>query len=120
MKKTVFEVRTESIEERMSPRVNLTEEDIWDIYNNKTDYYPVVIGQCDTLEDARAAFKTEAENRVQSYYQAAYGNGWLLIATLVWIEENEIDEDGEYDNCSGVWDYSAEPITLDEDEDIGE
>ena len=42
---------------------------------------------------------------------------YLLCGDLAWIERNEYDEDGEFDQGGDVVELSAEPYLADEDED---
>lgn len=71
-----------------------------------------------------SSYDTEAEARAEfSRHYADYGRTraeagspfWLLTGELAWIEENEYDDDGEFDQGGDVLDWSAEGYEKEEE-----
>lgn len=76
---------------------------------------PRLCGSYATLEEAQAALRDggySAETRLQKG-QAE----WLLTGELVWIEENEYDAEGDFDQQLAIHDVLAEPYDPEESEE---
>lgn len=74
-------------------RKNWTADKLEEAYNNM-DKEPELIGSFENYSEAKAFFDKEKKN-CRSYYQQGYVMP-LVIFDVLWIEENEYDDDGEY------------------------
>lgn len=87
-------------------QTGLTERDIIDLYQGLSFTAPILLGSFDTLDEARATLKTVCP----ATYHSDAARGGLAVGRLGYIAEEEYDEDGEFDQCSTIWDYAVEPM----------
>ena len=92
----------------------MTESEIFNEYLSGNANCPTREASYDTLEEAQEAFRKRYTNHGSTYAQPGYCF-WLLVGDLAWIEENEYDEDGEFDQGGDVYDISAEAYQPDEE-----
>ena len=122
---TKFEIKTDSFEFRMGTRrsaiPSMSADEIMDTYFSCDDR--ITSNSLDP--EQRESFCDE--NEAREFFKANYGNygrtslehgntQYLLRGEIAWIEENEYDEDGEFDQGGAVIEFSAEPYTVDDDE----
>jgi len=122
--KTVYIVSKDSVEiyrqdlERfgLSPWQNIPADRIFDLYDRKFNKYPEELARFDTLDEAKAYLATVDVSTERTSFVTGTG----LIADVAMLEEVTCDENGEVVDFDGTWDTKAQPLTVDEDEDIGE
>lgn len=89
-----------------------TVDDIIDLYygpyvcNN-----PKLEASFDSLEEAKAEFESHYRNYGSTREASGWAGGFLLVGEIAWLEENEYDEDGDFDQGGGWLDWSVEPYT---------
>lgn len=109
---TKFEIKTDSFQLRFGTYKEsipaMTADEVFDAYMGGSANDPTLRASFDTLEEAQAEFSRNFSNYGSTY--AEKGNTfWLLRGDVAWIEENEYDEDGEFDQGGAVVGLSAEP-----------
>ena len=122
---TKFEIKTDSFEFRMGKRKSeipsMSADEIMDTYfscdtnitSNSLD--PESRESFDSRDDAVEFFRNNYANYGSTKLE--HGNTqYLLRGEIAWIEENEYDEDGEFDQGGAVIEFSAAPYTADDDE----
>jgi hypothetical protein len=120
---TKYEIMTDHFEFRLGTQKwripSMSADEIFDTYQSRdgriTSNFinPRLCGSYATLEEAQAALHDgaySAETRLQKGQVE-----WLLTGELVWIEENEYDDDGEFDQQNGFHDVLAEPYEKEEE-----
>ena len=123
---TKFEIRTDAFEFRMGTKQSrissMSASEIMDTYfsgdtritSNSND--PAARESFDNEDIARAFFR----KHYASYGRTRLERGsteWLLRGKIAWLEQNEYDEDGEFDQGGGVLEFSAEPYNATDDKD---
>ena len=89
-----------------------TAEQIFDWYMNLADRCPNLVGSYATEEEAREAFQ-------ECRGSTSVTDGWvhaLLVGDVYWIEINEYDEAGEFDQGGNVIAFSADGYVSWEDQ----
>ena len=122
---TKFEIKTDSFEFRMGTRESaiqpMSADEVMDTYfscdtritSNGLD--PEQRESFDSMDEAVAFFRKNYSGYGRTRLE--HGNTqYLLRGQIAWIEENEYDDDGEFDQGSAVIEFSAEPYTVDDDE----
>ena len=109
---TKFEIRTDSFQFRFGTYRDsipeMTAQEVFDEYLTGSANDPEWKESFDTLEEARECFRRYYANYGSAY--AEKGNTfWILRGDVAWIEENEYDEDGEFDQGGEIYDLSAAP-----------
>lgn len=108
---TKYEIKTDRFEFRFGKSKDsvpaMSAGEIFDEYLNLDGNCPELKASYDTLEDARAAFVKHYANYGTTYAQAS-NVFWLLLGDVAWIEENEYNEYGEFEQGSDIHDFSAE------------
>ena len=84
----------------------LSERDIIDLYCGLSFWDPTLLGSYDTLDEARATLNTICPVT----YHSDAARGGLAVGRLGYIAEEEYDDDGEFDQCSTIWDYAVKPM----------
>lgn len=109
---TRFEIRTDRFEfsfKRYKASIPAaTPDEIWDWYQQESANDPKLRASFDTLEEAQAVFRDQYASYGSTRAERAFGNTWLLVGDLAWIEENSYTEDGDFDQGGDVYDVSAE------------
>ena len=113
---TKFEIKTDRFEIRTSALLeSQSADEVFDWYMEQDANCPTIEAAFDTLEDARREFTKNYADYGRTYHER--GNvGYLLTGRVAWIEQNEYDEDGEFDQGGDVWEFSAQPFSADDDE----
>ena len=123
---TRYEIKTDSFEFRMGSRrsaiPSMSAAEIMDTYLS-----------CDTRitsngldPDLRASFDSVAE--AVKFFRVNYANygstrlergsiGYLLRGEIAWIEQNDYDANGEFDQGGDVVEFAAEPYTAEESDE---
>lgn len=105
-----YDVYEENFEFRTDLRhTSATAEQIWGWYQDADNRDPQRIGSFDSIEEARAALRYI---HPYSAHQRGFAH-WLVVGRLGWIEENEYDEDGEFDQSHRVWDVAVSSLEKD-------
>lgn len=120
----MFGIRTDHFELRMGSRrdriPSMSAEEILDthlscddrITSNSID--PTIEASFDTLEEARAEFALNYERYGCTDLRRA-SCGYILTGRLAWIEENQYDENGDFDQGGETYDLSAQPYEAEEE-----
>lgn len=104
---TKFEVFRDAFEINGSGIERLSAAEVFDECRTHSGSFAKRLGSFDTLEEAQALFAREKVVADTSRYQGrAYP---LIMGEVVWIEQNEYDEDGEFDQGGDVIEFCAEP-----------
>lgn len=108
-----YEIYSDSFETRLSGRseeagVTLTEKDIYDLYGMETFHDSSLLESYDSKEAALADFHAHYRKYATTTLESGASYNFLA-ATVVYVEENEYDEDGEYDS-GHILEYAAEPF----------
>ena len=112
---TKFEIKSDNFEFRFTGHMpSQSAQEIFDQYLSGSANDPVLEASFDTLEEAKAEFAKNYANYGRTRLERN-GKIGFLRGDLAWIEENEYDEDGEFDQNCGVWEISAEPFSADDD-----
>lgn len=85
----VYKERVEILRDRKE----WTAAELKDAFDNM-DQEPALIGSFENYSQAKAFFDKEKKS-CRSYYQQGYVKP-LVIFDILWIEENEYDDDGDY------------------------
>ena len=108
---TKFEIKTDDFEFRFGTFKEsipaMSAQEVFDFYMDGTCNDPRTAASFDTLKEAKEEFNK---------YYANYGRTnaeksnvfWLLRGEIAWIEANDYDEDGEFNQSDGTYDISAE------------
>ena len=112
---TKYEIKTDHFEFDFGAAKNsipcMTADEVFGTYENESANDPKTEATFDTLEEARAEFAAHYAN--YGSIRAERGNVfWCLVGNVAWIEENEYDEDGDFDQSCGTYDISAEPYGI--------
>lgn len=106
-----YEIRTDRFEFRFGTYKDsipaATADQIWDWYNQESVQDPEIRASFDTLEAAQEEFRKSWADYGTTRPQKGQ-TWWLLTGELAWIERNEYDEDGEFDQGGDVYDVSAQ------------
>lgn len=106
-----YEIMTDTAEILRSKSIQsfpaMSADEIFDAYRSLTSQAPHREGSYDTLEEADAVWQALYAKSPRTYAQAGSPFA-VLIAEVAWIEENEYDEDGEFDQGGIVCRRSAE------------
>lgn len=120
---TKFETKKSSFEFRFSrrnPPPAMSEKEIADMFFSSC-YDAETVAEFDSKEEAVKAFE-ENKHLSSTYLSEGWANALLVCGTIVWMEENTYDEDGEFDQGGDVWCIAAEayepPIDNREAEEI--
>lgn len=109
-KMTKYEILTGSFELRFGTSRDtipaMSAEEIFSDYQDLQAKCPEIKASFETINEAREEFSAYYKNFGTNYAQAG-GAFWLLMGEVAWIEENEYDEDGEFDQGGAVHDFSA-------------
>lgn len=98
----VYKERVEILRDRKE----WTAAELKDAFDNM-DQEPALIGSFENYSQAKAFFDQEKRN-CRSYYRQGYVMP-LVIFDVLWIEENEYDEDGDFLRSCEMYDsYIAE------------
>lgn len=109
---TKFYVYEENFEFRCDlRRTGASAKQIWDLYNDETCRDPEIKGEFDTIEEARAAL---AFVTPYSSHQRGYAFQ-LVVGRLGYIEEVELDEDGDIIQSIADWDIAVAELEPDSD-----
>lgn len=120
-----YEIKTDSFEFRMGREKwripAMTGAEILDTYfscddritSNSLD--PEIRESFDSEEEARAFFAAHYAGHGRTSLQRG-NTQYLLLGQLAWLEANEYDADGEFDQADGVLAFSAAPYTPEDDE----
>lgn len=115
---TRFEIRTDSFEFRFGTSKNsvpaMTADEVFDAYQMDSANDPTLESSFDTLEEAQAEFSKHFSTYGSTYAEKGF-TFWLLRGRVAWIEENEYDEDGEFDQGGCTYDVSAEAYNVEEE-----
>ena len=107
---TKYEILTGSFELRFGTSRDtipaMSAAEIFSDYQNLPAKCPEIKASFETINEAREEFSAHYKNFGTTYAQAG-GAFWLLMGEVAWIEENEYDEDGEFDQGGVVHDFSA-------------
>lgn len=101
---TKFEIRKDSVEVSWKNRKTIKEGIVIDSDNQN----PELINSYDTLEEASKAIK----NYNTTIRELSGGAGKYYLVEEYYIEENVYDEDGEFEKCDGIWEFSKIIIEL--------
>lgn len=116
---TRFEIKTDSFEFRFGKSKDsipaMTADEVFDTYQMESANDPTLEASFDTLEEAQAEFSKNYSGYGTTYAEKGF-TFWLLRGKVAWIEENEYDEDGEFDQGGCTYDFSAEAYEVEEDE----
>lgn len=108
---TKFEIKTDSFEFRFGTSKNSIPEmsgaEVFDTYQMESANDPTLEASFDTLEEAQAEFSKSYSDYGTTYAEKGF-TFWLLRGKVAWIEENEYDEDGEFDQGGWTHNVSAE------------
>lgn len=98
----VYKERVEILRDRK----DWTAAELKDAFDNM-DQEPALIGSFENYSQAKAFFDKEKKS-CRSYYQQGYVKP-LIIFDVLWIEENEYDDDGDFLRSCEMYDsYIAE------------
>ena len=123
---TKFEIKTDNFQFRMGTRKSsipsMSADEIMQTYfscddritSNSLD--PVLRESFDNEAEAVDFFKVHYSGYGRTRLER-YNNQYLLCGEIAWIEENEYDEDGEFDQGGSVIELSAESYKAEKDED---
>ena len=108
---TKYVIKTDSFEFRFGTYKNsipyMNAEEVFNSYLRESCNDPVIRESFDTLDEAWEVFEKN-----YSFYGSTHaekGNVfWLLRGDVAWLEEEEYDEDGEFDQSNGIYKFSAE------------
>lgn len=116
MKKyTVYSDHT-GIQER--EQRDYTTDEIINKYTNQSDYATSEIFSSESLEEAKAFFEQQKETCSTCYIKNFHSRGWTLDTDVIYLSEEEYDEDEEFIGCDELYlDIYAEPITVYRDEE---
>lgn len=107
---TKFEIRTDAFEFRFGTSKDsipsMTADEVFDEYLSGNANDPVIEASFDTIEEADAEFQKHYSNYGSTSAVKGF-SFWLLRGELAWIEENEYDEDGDFDQGGAVLAVSA-------------
>lgn len=101
---TKFEIKKDSIEVLWKNRKVIKEGIVIDSDNQN----PELINSYDTLEEASKAIK----NYNTTIRELSGSAGKYYLVEEYYIEENVYDEDGEFERCDGIWEFSKTIIEL--------
>lgn len=118
---TKYEIMTDTFEARFGTSEasiqSMSAEDIFDSYISggfSNSNNPQRVASFDTLEEAQAEFSKNYSGYGRTRAEKGF-TFWLLRGKVAWIEENEYDEDGEFDQGGSVYSYSAVGYEKEED-----
>ena len=101
---TKFEIRKDSVELSWKNRKTIREGMVIDSDNQN----PELVNSYDTLEEASKAIK----NYNTTIRELSGGAEKYYLVEEYYIEENVYDEDGEFERCDGIWEFSKIIIEL--------
>ena len=108
---TKFEIKTDSFEFRFGTSKHsipaMTADEVFDTYQIESANDPTLEASFDTLEEAQAEFSKHSSGYGTTYAEKGF-TFWLLRGKVAWIEENEYDENGEFNQGGSVVEFSAE------------
>lgn len=110
---TKYDLYTERFEFRTERGLEWTTQDIIDAYDREGNRFPTLIAQADTLEEIIPLFEKESRGARTDEVQG-YCNRVFLTGEMYWVEENEYDDDGEFDQGGGWIKYRVIPYTKEE------
>lgn len=115
-----YEIKTDTFEFRFGTSKNsipsMTAEEVFEEYQSGSSNCPELVGSFDSLEDAEKAFSRFYANYGRTWAERGFCF-WLLRGDVAWIEENEYDDDGEFDQGGVTYDVSAEAYEAEEEEE---
>lgn len=113
-----YEIFTDHFELRLGrtrDARSLTPGEVFDEYRMEDANAPHLEASFNTAEEAMAEFNANYANRKNTDPVRGVV-GWLLYGNVAFIEINEYDEDGEYDQSGDVLAFSAGGYTCEEGE----
>ena len=113
-----YEIYTDSFEFRFGkykgsiPSMSMS--DVWMEYNCQSANTPVLVASFENLEEALDFFRENYAGYGRTW--AEKGNvWWLLRGEVAWLDANEYDEDGYFDQGGDLYEYSTESYTKEEE-----
>lgn len=70
---------------------------------------PATVSLFDTLEEARA--------KLAEFVPVTRKRGSFITGEAQWIEEVEVDEDGDVDEFVSTWGFNVDPLEIEEEEE---
>ena len=93
---------------------SMTKDELFDAIQAANEWAgwsaPITEVSFPTLEEAQSAFENDYK-RLASTHHEHYNRQDFLTGTVYWIEANDYDEDGDFDQGSGPIEFAAEPYT---------
>ena len=106
-----YEIKTDDFEFRFGTSKDsipeMSASEVIDFYMDGDCNDPHLEARFDTLEEAQADFSKHYANYGRTRAEKGY-TFWLLRGEVAWIEENEYDEDGEFDQGGVTYGFSVE------------
>ena len=106
-----YEIKTDSFQFRFgTSRSSIPAMDageVFDAYLQGSANEPDRETSFDTLAEAQEVFKRDYASYGSTYAEKS-NVFWILRGDVAWIEENDYDENGEFDQGGTVADFSAE------------
>lgn len=113
-----YEIKTDDFEFRFGIAKDsipeMSAQEVFEAYQMESANDPTLESSFDTLEEAREEFCKNYSGYGTTYAEKGF-TFWLLRGKVAWIEENEYDEDGEFDQGGVTYDVSAEGYIPSED-----
>lgn len=111
---TKYEVKADRFEIRANGISELTAQEIFELYESGTANSPTLLNSCDSMESAQSIFE---EEKYRATTRAEHGFIFpLIVGTIVWIEQNEYDEDGEFLYGGDIIEFFAEPYNIESED----
>ena len=107
---TKYEIMTDNFELRLGAANRVREmsaDEVLCEYQDQTANAPTLVESYDSLDEARAAFRTYANYGSTRLERGV--TGCLLVGQLALLVENEYDEDGNFDQGGNVIDSAVGP-----------
>ena len=109
---TKYEIRTDRFEFSNSKKswTSQTADDIINLYHNPYECNsPKLEASFESLEEAKAEFESHYRNYGNTREMTGWAGTHLLVGEIAFLEENEYDEDGEFDQGGNWINWSVEP-----------
>lgn len=111
---TKYEVKEGRFEIKAKGISELTADEVFQTYEQQRDNNPMLIGSYDSIEKAGETFKEETFRAITMAEQGFTFP--LIVGTVVWLEQNEYDEDGEFLYGGDVIEFFAEPYNIESED----
>lgn len=109
---TMYEIKTDRFE-FSNPKKHWTSQTVDDIIEMYLGLYecnsPKLEAGFESLEEAKAEFESHYRNYGNTRETTGWAGMHLLVGEIAFLEENEYDEDGEFDQGGDWIDWSVEP-----------